>query len=150
MRELDCPRIVTDNRGAAFDVTDYVLSLGHRRIAYIGGPAGLYASEDRLGGFREAPAAPVHRLKLSPHPGVAHASVSVRGGVRRGSSAALREALAHQREQLGRRRLAWVPSTWSSTSSSRFTRTHQEEFSWATMPSSSSNSAYAASSALAG
>jgi LacI family transcriptional regulator len=54
MRDLDCPRIVADNRGAAFDVTDYVLSLGHRRVAYINGPAGLYASRDRFEGFREA------------------------------------------------------------------------------------------------
>jgi LacI family transcriptional regulator len=54
MRDLDCPRIVADNRAAAYDVTDYVLSLGHRRIAYITGPAGLYASRDRLDGFRAA------------------------------------------------------------------------------------------------
>jgi LacI family transcriptional regulator len=54
LRDLDCPRIVADNRGAAYDVTDYVLSLGHRRIAYFSGPPGLYASRDRLEGFREA------------------------------------------------------------------------------------------------
>ena len=54
VRDLDCPRIVADNRGAAYDITDYVLSLGHRRVAYISGPPGLYASRDRLDGFREA------------------------------------------------------------------------------------------------
>jgi LacI family transcriptional regulator len=54
MRDLDCPRIVVDNRSAAYDVTDYVLSLGHRRIAYIDGPQGLWASRDRLDGFRAA------------------------------------------------------------------------------------------------
>jgi LacI family transcriptional regulator len=54
MRDLDCPRIVADNRGAAYDVTDYVLSLGHRRVAFIGGPQGLYASRDRFEGFRDA------------------------------------------------------------------------------------------------
>ena len=48
------PRIVADNRAAAYDITDYVLSLGHRRVAYIGGPPGLYASRDRLEGFRSA------------------------------------------------------------------------------------------------
>jgi LacI family transcriptional regulator len=53
-RDFDCPRIVADNRAAAFDVTDYVLSLGHRRVAFIGGPQGLYASRDRLDGFSEA------------------------------------------------------------------------------------------------
>jgi LacI family transcriptional regulator len=54
MRDLDCPRIVADNRGAAYDVTDYVVSLGHRRVAYVDGPHGLWASRDRLEGFREA------------------------------------------------------------------------------------------------
>ena len=54
LRDFDCPRIVSDNRAAAYDVTDYVLSLGHRRVAFIGGPAGLYASRDRLEGYREA------------------------------------------------------------------------------------------------
>jgi LacI family transcriptional regulator len=53
-RDFDCPRIVADNRAAAFDVTDYVLSLGHRRVAFIGGPPGLYASRDRLAGFSDA------------------------------------------------------------------------------------------------
>jgi LacI family transcriptional regulator len=56
MRDLDCPRILADNRAAAYDITDYVLSLGHRRIAYINGPAGLYSSRDRLEGFRQATA----------------------------------------------------------------------------------------------
>jgi LacI family transcriptional regulator len=53
-RDFDCPGIVADNRSAAFDVTDYVLSLGHRRVAYVSGPPGLYASRDRLAGFSEA------------------------------------------------------------------------------------------------
>jgi LacI family transcriptional regulator len=54
MRDFDCPRIVADNRSAAYDITDYVLSLGHRRVAYVSGPQGLYASRDRAEGFREA------------------------------------------------------------------------------------------------
>jgi LacI family transcriptional regulator len=54
MRDFPCPRILADNRAAAYDITDYVLSLGHRRVAYISGPQGLYASRDRLEGFREA------------------------------------------------------------------------------------------------
>jgi len=54
VRDFECPRIVADNRGAAYDITDYVLSLGHRRVAYISGPPGLYASRDRLEGFRRA------------------------------------------------------------------------------------------------
>ena len=43
----------------------------------------------------------------------------------------------------------WVPSTWNSTSSSRCTRTAQDELICATIPPSSSKMAYAASSAVA-
>ena len=57
VRDFEAPRISADNHGAAFDVTDYVLSLGHRRVAFIGGPAALYASRDRERGFRDAMAA---------------------------------------------------------------------------------------------
>jgi LacI family transcriptional regulator len=53
-RDLDCPRVLVDNRAAAYDLTDYVISLGHRRLAFIGGPAGLYTSSQRLEGFRGA------------------------------------------------------------------------------------------------
>ncbi len=56
LRDFDCPRIVSDNRSAAYDITHYVLSLGHRRVAYISGPPGLYATRDRLAGFRGAAA----------------------------------------------------------------------------------------------
>ena len=53
-RDFEAPQITADNHAAAFDATDYVLSLGHRRVAYIGGPSGLYASRDREAGFRAA------------------------------------------------------------------------------------------------
>jgi LacI family transcriptional regulator len=54
LRDFDCPRIHGDNRAAAHDMTEYLISLGHRRIAFIGGPPGLYASRDRFEGFRHA------------------------------------------------------------------------------------------------
>lgn len=53
-RELDCPTVTFDNRGAAYDVTDYVISLGHRRIAFVDGPEGLYTSRERRDGFEAA------------------------------------------------------------------------------------------------
>jgi len=43
-----------DNIGAARMATEYLLQRGHRRIAYIGGPAGLTVTRDRLRGYREA------------------------------------------------------------------------------------------------
>lgn len=53
-RDLDAPSVTFDNRGAAYDVTDYVASLGHRRIAFVDGPAGLYTSLERSAGFEAA------------------------------------------------------------------------------------------------
>jgi LacI family transcriptional regulator len=53
-RDLDCPGVLVDNRGAARDATEHLLSLGHHRIAFVEGPPGLYTSAHRLEGFREA------------------------------------------------------------------------------------------------
>jgi LacI family transcriptional regulator, galactose operon repressor len=52
LRDLDCPSVLVDNRAAARDATEHLLSLGHRRIAFVEGPTGLHAS--RLEGFRAA------------------------------------------------------------------------------------------------
>lgn len=43
-----------DNIGAAFMATDYLIRTGRRRIAYIGGPAGLTVTRDRLQGYKNA------------------------------------------------------------------------------------------------
>ncbi len=56
-RDLDCPSVLVDNRGAARDVTEHLLGLGHRRIAFVEGPPGLHTSAHRLEGFEEAMAA---------------------------------------------------------------------------------------------
>jgi len=53
-RDFDSPRVLVDNRAVAYDITDYLISLGHRRIAFIQGPAGLYTSKYRFEGFRGA------------------------------------------------------------------------------------------------
>lgn len=50
-RPIGCPTITVDNQAAAYDLTDYLISLGHRRIAFIDGPAGLTASEHRRSGY---------------------------------------------------------------------------------------------------
>ena len=52
-RDFDCPRVLVDNRAAAYDLTDYVISLDHRRLAFVGGPAGLHTSR-QLDRFRAA------------------------------------------------------------------------------------------------
>jgi DNA-binding LacI/PurR family transcriptional regulator len=43
-----------DNIGAAYMATDYLLRTGRRRVAYLGGPAGLTVTRDRLRGYRDA------------------------------------------------------------------------------------------------
>ena len=49
----DC--IYTDDLGAGRTATEYLLSLGHRRIAYVDWlHAGHYSRDDRLAGYREA------------------------------------------------------------------------------------------------
>jgi LacI family transcriptional regulator len=54
VRDLDCPSVLVDNRAAARDATEHLLELGHRRIAFVEGPAGLHTSAHRLEGFRAA------------------------------------------------------------------------------------------------
>ncbi|MCS7209991.1 MAG: LacI family transcriptional regulator [Fimbriimonadales bacterium] len=54
-----------DNIGAAFMVTDYLVRTGRRRIAYIGGPAGLTVTRDRLQGYRDALES--HGIGYDPH-----------------------------------------------------------------------------------
>jgi LacI family transcriptional regulator len=49
--------VTVDNRGAARLATEHLLSLGHRRIAFVQGPPGLYTSAHRLEGFEAAMAA---------------------------------------------------------------------------------------------
>jgi LacI family transcriptional regulator len=53
-RDFDAPHVTFDNRSAAYDITDYVISLGHRRIAFVEGPDGLYTSAQRRDGFTAA------------------------------------------------------------------------------------------------
>jgi LacI family transcriptional regulator len=57
VRDLDCPSVLVDNRGAARDATEHLLGLGHRRIAFVEGPAGLHTSVHRREGFEAAIAA---------------------------------------------------------------------------------------------
>jgi LacI family transcriptional regulator len=46
--------VTVDNEAAAYDLADYLISLGHRRIAIVAGPTKLIAAERRLEGFLRA------------------------------------------------------------------------------------------------
>jgi LacI family transcriptional regulator len=56
--------VVADSRRGAFRATEHLLSLGHRRIAFIGGYADMVAFADRCGGYRGALAAAA--IELDP------------------------------------------------------------------------------------
>ena len=48
------PTIMADSDQGGFLAGSHLIENGHRRIAYVGGPAGLSSSRGRLGGFRRA------------------------------------------------------------------------------------------------
>jgi LacI family repressor for deo operon, udp, cdd, tsx, nupC, and nupG len=47
------PQIEVDNRAGAREMTQYLASLGHRRIAYLSGPAGNVLERERFRGYRD-------------------------------------------------------------------------------------------------
>lgn len=48
------PNVTIDNEKASFDITNYVLSLGHEKICYLAGPSEAHVYRDRLKGFFRA------------------------------------------------------------------------------------------------
>jgi LacI family transcriptional regulator len=48
------PGVVTDNRGGARAMTSYLVSLGHRSIAFVSGPPHIRTSKARFQGYRDA------------------------------------------------------------------------------------------------
>ncbi|MEV7520167.1 LacI family DNA-binding transcriptional regulator [Streptomyces sp. NPDC091371] len=51
---LPVATVMFDDRGGAFRLAEHLLSLGHRRIAYIAGPPGLSTTRERLAGHHAA------------------------------------------------------------------------------------------------
>lgn len=51
---IPCPVVTLDNRAAARAITEHLVSLGHRRIAFIKGPEGSPFTQERLAGYRDA------------------------------------------------------------------------------------------------
>lgn len=48
------PRVFVDNVGGAHAATRHLIEAGHRRIAFIGGPIGLFSAEERYAGYLKA------------------------------------------------------------------------------------------------
>jgi LacI family transcriptional regulator len=51
---VDVPRIFVDNEPGAYTATRHLIAAGHRDIAYLHGPAGLFTVIEREAGFRRA------------------------------------------------------------------------------------------------
>ena len=52
--DLPHPSVQIDNVAAGAQVTDHLLDLGHRRIAFVTGPGSSHTVQDRLDGYRRA------------------------------------------------------------------------------------------------
>lgn len=50
----DCPAVGATNWQGAYDATEYLIKLGHRRIGFITGSMDLGCAQDRLAGYRAA------------------------------------------------------------------------------------------------
>lgn len=48
------PVVTVDIRSVTYDITRYIIGLGHKRIAYVRGPAGFSVSLDQQSGFEDA------------------------------------------------------------------------------------------------
>lgn len=51
---FNLPSVVSQNRRGAKEIASHVTSLGHERLAILGGPVELWTAEQRLSGYREA------------------------------------------------------------------------------------------------
>jgi LacI family transcriptional regulator len=71
---VNVPRVFVENVQGAGRATRYLIDRGHTAIAYLGGPLGLFTSEERYAGFAaamaaaglEVPARYLHRGSFSP------------------------------------------------------------------------------------
>jgi LacI family transcriptional regulator len=61
----DVSSVVSDNAGGMRMAVEHLVSRGHRRIGYVGGPTDRSTFRDRLKGYRQALAA--HRLRPGPY-----------------------------------------------------------------------------------
>ncbi|MFG2981961.1 LacI family DNA-binding transcriptional regulator [Streptomyces sp. NPDC048258] len=76
---LPVATVMFDDHGGAFRLAEHLLTLGHRRIAYIAGPPGLSTTRERLAGHRAAllrhdPGLPEACADLTLHAGFARSA----------------------------------------------------------------------------
>lgn len=69
--EVHTDKVVIDNFKAAYEATEHLISVGCKRIAYLGGPEGVQISNTRMEGYKSA----LKHMELPFHEGlVAHCS----------------------------------------------------------------------------
>lgn len=73
-RTFESTKFVIDNAAAGRELTSYVLSLGHRDIAFVGGIPGLIATEQRVNGYRAAMATVGAEPRTDGHSGMTQES----------------------------------------------------------------------------
>jgi DNA-binding LacI/PurR family transcriptional regulator len=67
--ECGLPAVLMDSADGVRQAVEHLAALGHRRIAYLSGPAASWAGEERLRGLRAAaPACDVEAVELGPFP----------------------------------------------------------------------------------
>ena len=54
VEDARAPKLFVENENGARMATEHLWAMGHRRIAHIGGPVGLYSAERRLSGYLAA------------------------------------------------------------------------------------------------
>lgn len=76
------PAVAADNRGGARLAVEYLVSLGHERIACISGPKDSTTANSRLGGFLDVMAPRYRSARLSIKDYVVHCEFDYAGGQR--------------------------------------------------------------------
>ncbi|WP_026789793.1 LacI family DNA-binding transcriptional regulator [Pleomorphomonas oryzae] len=74
------PFVAADHRAGARMAADYLVSLGHRRIACISGPENSFVARERLAGFMDVMAAHFVEVGLDPASWVISAPFNYEGG----------------------------------------------------------------------
>ncbi len=120
-RGVTTPAVVYDDRHAAELATDHLLALGHRDIAFLGGPASTRSGRERYAGYQRSlraagvplPDALVSRGPFEPGFGVQAVAELFSGPVRPTALVvANHEATPAALQELGRRRVA-IPENLS-------------------------------------
>lgn len=53
-KEIDAPKVIIDNTGAAYSAVQHLHEQGYRKVAFLGGPKNVQISNHRIEGYRQA------------------------------------------------------------------------------------------------